>query len=124
MAESLDEAIKQVFPDKPKDDIKIVDAGAGTGLNGVELHKLGYANLCALDISQGMLNEAKKRNVYKKFICAALDDQRIPEIETGEFDALICGGTMLEGHIRPSALVEMIRMVRIGKLQYNLPVIL
>ena len=114
LAQSLDKAIKQVFPDKPKHEIKIVDAGAGTGLIGIELQKLGYTDVCALDISQGMLNEAKKTNAYKKFICAALSDQRIPEIETGEFHALICGGTMLSGHIRPTALVEMIRMVKIG----------
>ena len=68
-----------------------------------------------MDISQEMLNEAKKKNVYKKLICAALNDQRIQEIETGEFDALVCAGTMLTGHIRSSALVEMIRIVKIGK---------
>ena len=115
LAECLDRTIKVVFQNKPKDEIKIIDVGAGTGLVGVELQKLGYTNLHALDVSQGMLNEAKKTNVYKKFICAALNDKRIPEIETGEFDALICGGTMLTGHIRPSALVEMTRIVKIGK---------
>ena len=82
----------------------------------VELHKLGYTNLHALDISQEMLNEAKKKNVYKRIICAPLNDQRIPEIETGEFDAMICGGTLLRGVVRSFALVEMVRMVRPGKL--------
>ena len=113
--ECLDAAIKQVLPDKEKDDIRIVDAGAGTGLVGVELQQLGYTNLHALDISQEMLDEAKKKNLYKKLICAPLNDQRIPGIETGEFDALICGGTLLKGHVRSSALVEMVRMIRIGK---------
>ena len=81
----------------------------------VELQKLGYTTLCALDISEGMLNEARKKNVYKKFICAALTDQEIPEIQTGEFDALICGGAMFKGHIRSSALTEMVRIVKGGK---------
>ena len=115
LAESLDEAIKQVFQDRPKDGLKIIDVGAGTGLIGEELHKLGYTDLHALDISQEMLNEAKKKNVYKKFICAALSEQRIPGIETGEFDALICGGTLVKGHVRSSAFVEMVRMVKMGK---------
>jgi len=115
-AESFDATVKKLLKDMAKDQIKIIDVAAGTGLIGVELQKLGYANLHALDISQEMLNEAKKKNVYKKLICAALNDQRIPEIETGEFDALVCGGTMLTGHIRSSALVEMIRMVKIGGL--------
>lgn len=115
LAECLDEAIKHVFPDKPKDEIKIIDAGAGTGLMAVELQKLGYTNLHALDISQEMLNEAKNKDVYRRFICAALTDQQIPEIETGEFDALICGGSMFKGHVRSSALNEMVRMVKNGK---------
>ena len=123
LAESFAAAVKQVLKDKPKDQIKIIDVAAGTGLVGVELQKLGYANLHALDISQKMLNEAKKKKVYKKFICAALNDKRIPEIETGEFDALVCGGTMLTGHIRSSALMEMTRIVKIGKFHSYSPVI-
>ncbi|XP_020620875.1 uncharacterized protein LOC110058565 [Orbicella faveolata] len=87
----------------------------------VELQRLGYTALCALDISDGMLNEAKKKNVYKKFICAALTDQEIPEIQTGEFDALICGGAMFKGHIHSSALTEMVRIVKTcGLLCFNI----
>ena len=114
LAQCLDAAIQEVFPNKPRDEIRIIDAGAGTGLMAVELQNLGYTNLHALDISQKMLDEAKKKDLYKKFICAPLNDQRIPEIEAGEFDALVCGGTLLKGHVRSSALVEMVRIVRTG----------
>lgn len=117
--ECFDAAIKQVFQDKPKNEIKIIDVGAGTGLIGVELKKLGYTNLHALDMSQEMLNEAKKKNAYQKFICAPLRDQRISEIETGEFDASICCGTLIAGHFRAEAFVEMIRMVKIGKSHHD-----
>ena len=82
----------------------------------VELQNLGYSNLHALDISKEMLDEANRKSVYKRFICAPLNDQRIPEITTGEFDALISGGTLVIGHARPSAFVEMLRMVKEGKL--------
>ena len=82
----------------------------------IELQKRGYTNVHALDISQAMLNEAKKKNVpYKRFICAPLTEKRIPEIETGEFDALISAGVLLKAHVRPSAFVEMIRMVKTGE---------
>ena len=73
---------------KSKDDLKIIDVGAGTGLIGIELQKLGYSNLHALDISPEMLKEAKKRNISKRFFCVGLSDQQISEIQTGEFDAL------------------------------------
>jgi len=65
-----------------------------------------------------MLDEAKKKNLYKKVICAALNDQRIPEIETGEFDALICCGTLVQGHAHSNAFVEMIRMVKINMFSW------
>ncbi|CAH3029344.1 unnamed protein product [Porites evermanni] len=99
---------------KSKDDLKIIDVGAGTGLIGIELQKLGYSNLHALDISPEMLKEAKKRNISKRFFCVGLSDQQISEIQTGEFDALICAGTLLTGHIRAAAFEEMVRMVKHG----------
>ena len=114
ISESLDAAIKQVFPDKTQSQIKIIDAGAGTGLVGLELFKLGYANIDALDISQEMLNEAKKKNIYKKLICAPLTKQRISEIETGEYHAMISTGTLAIAHVQPEAVEEMIRMVKPG----------
>ena len=115
LAESLDAAIKQIFPGKTQSQIKIIDAGAGTGLNGVELFKLGYTNIDALDISQEMLNEAKKKTIYKKLICAPLTEQRISEIETGEYHAMISTGTLAIAHVQPEAVKEMIRMVQPGK---------
>ena len=114
MAESLHNALKEVYQDKPKDQIKIIDAGAGTGLIGVELKKLGYTNLCALDITAEMLKEAKKKEVYTEFICTSLNGQPIAHIKSGQFDAFICGGALLTGRIGSSAFVEMIRMVQTG----------
>ena len=114
-AECLDAAIKE-YLDKPKDKIRIIDCGAGTGQCGVELKKLGYTDLCALDISPGMLSEAKKKNVYNKFICAPLNDQQNPDVETGEYDAMICIGTLAAAHVKPEAINEMIRMTKIGEI--------
>ena len=114
MAEFLDAAIKQVYHDQDKSHIRIIDAGAGTGLAGVELSKLGYTNIDALDISQEMLNEADRKNVYTKLICAPLNEERNPEIETGGYHVLICTGTLVIAHVRPVALHEMIRMVKTG----------
>ena len=115
LAECLDAAAKQVFPETPKDQLKILDAGAGTGLTGIELYKLGYTNIEALDISQEMLNVAEKKGVYKRFVCTPLTEQRIAEFETGEFDALISAGVLVKAHVRPAAFVEMIRMVKTGE---------
>lgn len=115
IAHTLDATILKAFPNKGKDEIKIIDVAAGTGLTGIELNKLGYTNIDALDMSQEMLNEAKKKNVYKKIICAPLSEQPSPEIETGEYDALTCVNGLGNKHILQTAVVEMCRIVSEGK---------
>ncbi|CAH3144796.1 unnamed protein product [Porites lobata] len=125
LAECLDAALKEAFPNTLKDQLKILDAGAGTGMTGIELHKLGYTDIQALDISQEMLNIAKEKGVpYKRFVCTPLTEQSIEEFETGEFDALISAGVLVKAHVRPAAFVEIIRMVKTGglvcfSLRYN-----
>ncbi|KAM7451521.1 Methyltransferase domain [Porites harrisoni] len=125
LAECLDIAVNEVFPNINKTQLKILDAGAGTGPIGIELLKLGYTDIHALDISQEMLNIAKDKGVpYKRFICCPLTEKKIDELETGEFDALISAGTLIKANVRPEALVEMIRIVKTGglvcfSLRYN-----
>ena len=81
----------------------------------MELFKLGYTNIDALDISQEMLNEAKKKNIYKRLICAPITVQQISEIQTGEYHAMISTGALAIAHVQPEAVEEMIRMVKPGK---------
>ena len=116
MADTLNAAVLEAFPQKGKEDIKIIDVAAGTGLAGMELHKLGYTNLHALDNSQEMLNEAVKKNIYKRFFCVPINDQRITGISPGEYDALICVSGFGNNQIEPTALTEMCRIVSKGKI--------
>ena len=44
---------------------KILDAGCGTGLVGLELKKCGYTNIDGVDFSQSMLDLVPK-DIYKK----------------------------------------------------------
>ena len=82
---------------------------------GKVLQDLGYTNMDALDISQKMLDEAKKLNVYKKFFCAALSAEPIAEIPANQYDGLICVGTLTVGHVKPVAFDEILRVVKPGK---------
>ena len=110
---------KDVFPDANKN-IKILDAGAGTGIIGEMLVKQGYTNIDGLDISQKMLDIAEKKNVYKRLICAPLSDIPVEQIQTAEYDVTLCAGTIVYGQAKPAALDECIRHVRPGnnKLAY------
>ena len=46
-------------------DIKILDAGCGTGLVGIQLKKNGYLNIDGVDLSSKLL-ELVPPNYYKK----------------------------------------------------------
>ena len=100
-----------------RQDIKIIDVAAGTGLIGLEIHKMGCTNLHALDSSQKMLNEARKKGFTHSFSAfqSTISGFQL-EINTGDYDALICGNGFGNNHILPSALAEMCRIVAKGRL--------
>lgn len=109
----FDQLLRDKF-DSKHSELRIIDAGAGTGIVGKVLQDLGYTNIDALDISQKMLNEAKKLNVYKNFFCAPLSEEPVAEIANDQYDALICIGTLTVGHVKPSAFDEILRIVKSG----------
>jgi SAM-dependent methyltransferase len=91
---------------------KILDAGAGTGLVGELLAKQGYNNMVAMDLSQGMLEEARKKNVYREFHQMVMGEPLgYPE---DLFDAIISVGVMTVGHAPASSLDELIRVTKPG----------
>ena len=93
-------------------DARVLDAGAGTGLVGVELNRLGFSNLEAMDISQGMLAVAGTKNVY-----GALHQKVMGEplgFETDSYDATIGVGVLTLGHAPASSLDELVRVTKPG----------
>ena len=91
---------------------RVLDAGAGTGLVGESLKRLGYSNIEALDLSTGMLEEARKKNAYSAFHQMILGETL--DFPTGAFDATICVGVLTLGHAPASSLHEMVRVTRPG----------
>lgn len=90
----------------------ILDAGAGTGLIGEWLKIVGYPSAEALDISEGMLEVARRKAVYERLHCAAMGD-RLP-LETDHFASAVCAGVFTVGHVGPEGLDELARVVRPG----------
>ncbi|MFC2011600.1 class I SAM-dependent DNA methyltransferase [Chloroflexota bacterium] len=95
----------------PRDAI-ILDAGAGTGLVGTLLAKQGYKNLIAMDLSKGMLEEARKKNVYKELHQMVMGDPM--DYTTDFFDAVISIGVLTIGHAPASSFDELVRITRPG----------
>ncbi len=90
-------------------DIKIYDAGCGTGLVGVELKKYGFSNFYGADLSQKLLDLVPE-GLYQKLDKVDLN-KKINE-EDNSFDALMCVGTFTFGHVKPPALDEFIRITK------------
>jgi SAM-dependent methyltransferase len=96
----------------PKD-ARILDAGAGTGLVGVELSKLGYSGeIMAMDLSEGMLEESRKTGVYKRFDRMVMGEHL--DYPTDYFDATISIGVLSLGHAPANSFDELIRVTRPG----------
>ena len=103
-----------VFANHVDKSARILDAGAGTGLVGECLVKAGFKNLVAMDLSQGMLDEAKSKNLYNEFHRMALGGSL--DFATGEFDAVISVGVFTQGHARANSFDELARITKAGGL--------
>jgi ubiquinone/menaquinone biosynthesis C-methylase UbiE len=91
---------------------KILDAGAGTGLVGNLLYKLGFTNLVAMDLSYGMLKEARTKRVYSEFHQMVMGERL--NFTSSTFDAVVSVGVLTVGHAPASSLDELIRITKSG----------
>ena len=90
-------------------DIKIFDAGCGTGLVGIELKKFGYINIDGADLSKKLLNLIPK-GFYNKL--EQIDLNKPLNKKSNIYDAVLCVGTFTFGHVKPQALDELIRIIK------------
>jgi predicted TPR repeat methyltransferase len=90
----------------------LLDAGAGTGLLGEWLGILGYSEVEALDISEGMLAMAARRGCYARLHHAALGGP-LPFAD-GAYAGIVAAGVFTTGHVGAEALPELLRICRPG----------
>jgi predicted TPR repeat methyltransferase len=96
----------------PRGAAPILDAGAGTGLAGEWLGILGYPELEALDISEGMLALARSKAIYQRLHLAALGGD-LP-LEPDHFAGVVCAGVLTTGHVGSEALPGLLGVTRPG----------
>ena len=90
-------------------EIKIYDAGCGTGLVGIELKKNGYINCDGADLSQKLLDLVPK-GLYQNL--SKVDLNQSLDIKDNEYEAVLCVGTFTFGHVKPPALDEFVRIIK------------
>ncbi|MBE1281969.1 MAG: methyltransferase domain-containing protein [Rhodobacteraceae bacterium] len=88
----------------------VLDVGAGTGLCGVELTKLGVRTVDATDISAQMLEQAAKKDVYRDMIEADLT-LGVP-VPRDSYAGVVSSGTFTHGHVGPEVLPLLLRVAR------------
>ena len=93
-----------------KKNIKILDAGCGTGYVAEALIELKFKNIVGIDFSQAMLEIAKRKKIYSKLICQSLNDTI--KLRTNQFELVVCTGVLTSGHVGPSSIQELIRVVK------------
>lgn len=102
----------EVFAKHVPLDAKILDAGAGTGIVGKLLADKGYGNITGIDLSQGMLEVARTKDVYRDLHQMVLGERL--DFSDDAFDAVISIGVFTQGHARPGSFDDLIRVVRPG----------
>lgn len=92
----------------------ILDAGAGTGDWALLFAKLGYRNMVLADISQGMLDEARRKfasveNMEVSFVKSNISN--LKEFPTGRFDFVFSQYDAVSLCLKPRAAVKSLARV-------------
>ena len=92
----------------------ILDAGCGTGLQSIALAALGYRPITGIDLSPGMLAEAKKKRIYDELLPMTLGERL--DLADGSFGATFAIGCITPGHAPANSYDELIRVTKPGGL--------
>jgi uncharacterized SAM-dependent methyltransferase/ubiquinone/menaquinone biosynthesis C-methylase UbiE len=94
-------------------DVRVLDAGAGTGAAGTELARLGFSDVTAVDLSDEMLAVAESKGVYRRLVAADLA-WPVDALQEDGFDAAILVGVFSYGQAPAETFDELLRVVRPG----------
>ncbi|XP_067665490.1 methyltransferase-like protein 27 [Haliotis asinina] len=98
-----------------KERVNILDVAAGTGLVSVEMRKHGFTHIDGLDPSEGMLAQAKKNNLYDRYICDILADNTLDIADNTYTVVTVVGFSSEFFKILPvKALEELVRVTKSG----------
>ncbi|WP_263741263.1 class I SAM-dependent DNA methyltransferase [Albidovulum litorale] len=90
----------------------VLDVGAGTGLVGEALARVGIGPIDGIDISAEMLAVAAQKGAYRDTVKADLT-QPLP-LPDDAYAGCISAGTFTTGHVGPDAFAELMRITRPG----------
>ncbi|XP_041354279.1 methyltransferase-like protein 27 [Gigantopelta aegis] len=101
-----------LFPDG-RDKVKVLDAAAGTGLIGMELFKVGFKNLDAVDGAKGMLAVAESKHIYQRLICQYLGENKLG-IDGRIYDAVTMSGGVGRDGVPTAGFKDVLSVIKPG----------
>ncbi|WP_157836835.1 MULTISPECIES: class I SAM-dependent DNA methyltransferase [Pseudomonas] len=91
--------------------LHVMDACCGTGLVGAELARQGFGHVDGCDLSPAMVREAQKTAAYEALHAGIdLTIANASLFPDHLYDATLCCGAFIEGHLPARALDELIRI--------------
>lgn len=95
---------------------RLLDAGCGTGLVGVELQSIGFNSIDGFDLSDSMAEQATATGAYQR-VLGSVDMMRATEkYPHTVYDSVLSVGVFTLGHVPPEALNELLKLTRSGGL--------
>ena len=96
----------------PRGAAPLLDAGVGTGLAGPWYGIMGWPEVWGVDISEGMLAVAARKDAYTRLSRAVLGQKL--DFTDEQFAGIISTGVFTTGHVGVEALPELVRILRPG----------
>ncbi len=104
----------------------ILDAGCGTGLLGKLFKQEGFQHIDGFDLSAEMVSVASQTNSYHHIQSEVDVNKVIDSYPPDYYSCIICCGVFTLGHIRPDALLSLLKVCHTGgyivistRTQYN-----
>ena len=96
----------------PPGNVRVLDAGVGTGIVGELLAIVGYAAIDGIDISQGMLNKAAEKGLYADLRVA--DMTQPLDLISDHYGAVISSGVFTTGHVGSEGVGQLLAVCETG----------
>lgn len=94
----------------PLDASPILDAGCGGGIQAEPLAMLGFRPITGIDLSEGMLEVARRKGFYSELRQMTLGESL--DFPDDTFAAVLSAGTITPGHAPAHSFDELIRVAR------------
>lgn len=108
----LAESMQTLFADKHN--LRLLDAGAGTGLTGRKLQSLGYKNIDAVEPLEQFAEVCRERGYYQRIMVQPIGLDQPIDAPDNTYDAVCTVGAFGPGAIPPSGFNEFIRVTKPG----------